>query len=230
MWGSRRTRLRGPSRWQRRFCYWASAVTFSCSDESSQFRDRPNPSCRLKRPLDHGVGTRWSLEPRLAPVRQRLIERPRDHSLPRFKAIKCFKIIAGQGHRMNITEASGWLHKFRLLHGTSPQVYRAPGRVNLIGEHTDYNDGFVMPAAIEFYTWIAVAARDDRRLVVHSPNFPDSIEVVLETDRPSPRNHWTDYIVGVAVLRLPGGGPPCGRHASLYPPGVQAAAGRAFSA
>jgi len=101
---------------------------------------------------------------------------------------------------MNITEASGWLHKFRLLHGTSPQVYRAPGRVNLIGEHTDYNDGFVMPAAIEFYTWIAVAARDDRRLVVHSTNFPDSIEVDLETDEPSPRNHWTDYVVGVAVM------------------------------
>ncbi len=101
---------------------------------------------------------------------------------------------------MNITEASAWLHKFHLLHGTSMQLYRAPGRVNLIGEHTDYNGGLVMPAAIEFYTWIAVAARDDRRLVVHSTNFPDSIEVDLEAGEPSPRNHWTDYVVGVAVM------------------------------
>src|SRR5258708_26073035 len=99
---------------------------------------------------------------------------------------------------MNTTDASAWLHKFHLLHGTSMQLYRAPGRVNLIGEHTDYNDGLVMPAAIEFYTWIAVAPRDDRRLVIHSTNFPDSIEVDLQADEPSPRSHWTDYGVGVA--------------------------------
>src|SRR5260370_21799153 len=67
-----------------------------------------------------------------------------------------------------------------------------------------------MPAAIEFYTWIAVAARDDRRLVVHSTNFPDSIEVDLEADEPSPRNHWTDYVVGVAVILWRGGHPPRG--------------------
>src|SRR5258708_23548735 len=90
------------------------------------------------------------------------------------------------------------------------QLYRAPGCVNLIGEHTDSNDGFVMPAAIEFYTWIAVAPRDDRRLVVHSTNFPDSIEVDLEADEPSPRNHWTDYVVGVAVMLERGGHPPRG--------------------
>jgi galactokinase len=101
---------------------------------------------------------------------------------------------------MNIAKASDWLDKFRLQYGTSTQVFRAPGRVNLIGEHTDYNDGFVMPAAIDFYTWIAVAARDDRKLVVQSTNFPDSIEVDLQAGEPSPRNHWTDYVVGVAVM------------------------------
>jgi galactokinase len=42
--------------------------------------------------------------------------------------------------------------RFRIIYGTSPScLFRAPGRVNLIGEHTDYNDGFVMPAAIDFY-------------------------------------------------------------------------------
>src|SRR5258708_13216619 len=95
---------------------------------------------------------------------------------------------------MNTTDASAWLHKFHLLHGTSMQVYRAPGRVNLIGEHTDYNDGFVMPAAIEFYTWIAVAARDDRRLVCPSTHFSNSIETGLGTHSPTPRHPCTDFL------------------------------------
>jgi galactokinase len=101
---------------------------------------------------------------------------------------------------MSIAKTSDWLQEFHLRHGISARVYRAPGRVNLIGEHTDYNEGYVMPAAIEFYTWIAVAPRDDRRLVIHSTNFPDSMEVDLQDDEPIPRNHWSDYVVGVAVM------------------------------
>ena len=90
--------------------------------------------------------------------------------------------------------------KFHQLFGAGPQIYRSPGRVNLIGEHTDYNDGFVMPAAIGFYTWIAIAPRDDRKLLVHSSNFLDSAEADLEGGEPRPRNHWSDYVVGVAVM------------------------------
>ena len=55
-------------------------------------------------------------------------------------------------------------HRF----GRRPTVSRAPGRVNLIGEHTDYNDGFVMPAALEFATLVAASPRPDRRLNVYS--------------------------------------------------------------
>jgi len=47
-------------------------------------------------------------------------------------------------------------------------------RVNLIGEHTDYNDGFVMPVAIELGVWVAIAPRDDRKLVVYSENFSEA--------------------------------------------------------
>ena len=90
--------------------------------------------------------------------------------------------------------------QFQVLFGASPKIYRAPGRVNLIGEHTDYNDGFVMPAAIEFYTWIATAPRQDRKLLVHSTNFLESAEIDLEGDEPRPRNHWSDYVFGVAVM------------------------------
>src|SRR5262249_3787369 len=69
--------------------------------------------------------------------------------------------------------------KFRLLYGRDARIYRAPGRVNLIGEHTDYNDGFVMPAAIGFSTWVALATRDDSKLSIYSENFSERVEFDL---------------------------------------------------
>ena len=56
------------------------------------------------------------------------------------------------------------------MFGETPRVFRAPGRVNLIGEHTDYNDGFVMPVALDLSCWVAAAPRDDRTIAVHSLN------------------------------------------------------------
>src|SRR5438132_2106431 len=88
--------------------------------------------------------------------------------------------------------------KFRERYGGRAHVYRAPGRVNLIGEHTDYNDGFVMPAAIDFYVWIAIAPRNDRKLLLHSTNFSQTVEIDLQNGV-APRNHWSDYVSGVAV-------------------------------
>lgn len=78
-------------------------------------------------------------------------------------------------------------------------MYRAPGRVNLIGEHTDYNDGFVMPAAIGFYCWVAASPRQDRKLVISSQEFPEKIEIDLSSGAFRPSQRWSDYPVGVAA-------------------------------
>jgi len=80
------------------------------------------------------------------------------------------------------------------------QSFRAPGRVNLIGEHTDYNDGFVMPAAIDLHTEVSIQSRDDRKLVINSDTFAESVEFDLDEATPTSRHHWSDYIRGVAVM------------------------------
>jgi len=80
------------------------------------------------------------------------------------------------------------------------RIYRAPGRVNLIGEHTDYNDGFVMPAAIDLFTYAAIRPRDDRALFIPSENFSESVEFDLNQPDPRARGHWSDYVCGVAVM------------------------------
>jgi len=78
-------------------------------------------------------------------------------------------------------------------------VTRAPGRVNLIGEHTDYNDGFVIPAAIGFATWTAVAPRPDRTLRVHAGNRKEALTIDLDAPGAPLQRHWSDYVRGVAV-------------------------------
>jgi len=100
--------------------------------------------------------------------------------------------------------------KFVAQFGAAPIEVQAPGRVNLIGEHTDYNDGFVMPAAIQFHTTVAIAARTDARLAIWSENYGEQVEFALAEVPAAARQHWSDYVVGVAAklkergLRLPG--------------------------
>src|SRR5260370_31711540 len=81
----------------------------------------------------------------------------------------------------------------------APRLYRAPGRVNLIGEHPDYNDGFVMPAAINRDCQVAAARRSDRRLHVRSANLAKDFETELDGDA-QPAGNWSDYPHGVAVM------------------------------
>lgn len=84
--------------------------------------------------------------------------------------------------------------------GSDPDfVVRAPGRVNLIGEHTDYNDGYVMPLAIEQGTWIALRRRLDPRVCLHSLNFGSDEEVDLqELEAGREEAGWGSYLRGVA--------------------------------
>ena len=78
-------------------------------------------------------------------------------------------------------------------------VVQAPGRVNLIGEHTDYNGGFVLPAAINYRTWIAASARSDRELQVIAHDFGQQ-KVSFNLDEPMERDasaSWSNYVRGV---------------------------------
>src|SRR5215470_10482140 len=95
--------------------------------------------------------------------------------------------------------------KFTEVFGGESDVYRAPGRVNLIGEHTDYNDGFVMPAAIDRYTWTAIRSRSDQRVRIHSTNLSMTEAFDLDEVDPVPLGTWLDYPRGVAtILRAAG--------------------------
>ncbi len=90
------------------------------------------------------------------------------------------------------------LTSFKARFGTGASVYRAPGRVNLIGEHTDYNGGLVLPAAIGFSCWVAIAPRDDRKLVLYSENYGEACEADLDKLGTRGSGHWADYPLGVA--------------------------------
>ena len=81
-----------------------------------------------------------------------------------------------------------------------PAVFAAPGRVNLIGEHTDYAEGFVMPAAIDFATMAGISPRTDGKIVLYSENYGQ--ERVFEASAlPAAANHhWSDYPLGVVSI------------------------------
>lgn len=86
--------------------------------------------------------------------------------------------------------------------GGEPRVFVAPGRVNLIGEHTDYADGFVMPAAIDFATFAAISPRDDEAVVVYSENYREEVRHKATALPTKAVKHWSDYPMGVlSVLR-----------------------------
>jgi galactokinase len=78
------------------------------------------------------------------------------------------------------------------------RLFRAPGRVNLVGEHTDYSGGFCMPAAINFETTIAASTRADRTLKLRSADYNDTVEVDLDALPMDRQGHWSGYCIGTA--------------------------------
>ncbi|HEV2912452.1 MAG TPA: galactokinase [Pyrinomonadaceae bacterium] len=83
-------------------------------------------------------------------------------------------------------------------YGCEPRFFGAPGRVNLIGEHTDYNDGFVLPMAIDRETVVAARRREDRLICVYSLNLDETGEFDLDEPGRARRGIWLDYVEGVA--------------------------------
>ena len=81
--------------------------------------------------------------------------------------------------------------------GTAQRVFQAPGRVNLIGEHTDYTGGLVMPAAIDFNTVAVVGPAQDGRSVIQSVDFKKEFEFDAGALSEEPKHDWTDYPAGV---------------------------------
>src|SRR6516165_9114441 len=95
------------------------------------------------------------------------------------------------------------LHMNRFI--SDPEIFAAPGRVNLIGEHTDYAEGFVMPAAIDFATMAAISPRSDTKIVIYSENYEEERTFDTKLLPACANKHWSDYPLGV-IATLAGEG------------------------
>ncbi len=92
---------------------------------------------------------------------------------------------------------------FRARFGAQPRLFRAPGRINIIGEHTDYSEGFVLPAAIDRWCLVAAAPNGLGRLRVVSQTLGEEMEADLAAL--TPRGDWSDYVAGPAKILLEAG-------------------------
>jgi galactokinase len=99
--------------------------------------------------------------------------------------------------------------------GGTPRLFQAPGRVNLIGEHTDYNDGFVLPMAINRQVMLAACLRADTQVRLWSASFAQDSEFSLDAVAPEPRAPWSNYVRGVAYVLQQQGYPLRGMDAAI---------------
>ena len=115
-------------------------------------------------------------------------------------------------------------------HKPAEKVFFAPGRVNLIGEHTDYNGGCVFPCALSFGVWLLMAPNKDNVLRFHSLNMPRVYEIPIDTITPQPDRAWCNYALGcIEIIRRKGGVLTRG-YDLLYYGNVPAGAGLSSSA
>jgi galactokinase len=76
-------------------------------------------------------------------------------------------------------------------------VIASPGRINLIGEHVDYNSGFVLPAAIDKYMYVAVSKRNDSQILLHAADLNQNYQTTLDTPLQRSNMDWPNYVLGV---------------------------------
>ncbi|MGA9671476.1 MAG: galactokinase [Terracidiphilus sp.] len=110
--------------------------------------------------------------------------------------------------------------RFRSMHHerfkADPAIFAAPGRVNLIGEHTDYAEGFVMPAAIDFATLAGITPRTDGNIVLYSENYGQERTFLASALPTAASHHWSDYPLGVVSILAGQGHPIPGFSLSLW--------------
>lgn len=99
--------------------------------------------------------------------------------------------IFGASSENMITEVFG-----RQFGSEATLVFRSPGRINLIGEHTDYNEGFVLPAAVDRYVQVAASKRNDDTISLFAIQFNEAFEVHIDDIKPI-EDSWTNYVLGV---------------------------------
>ncbi len=91
------------------------------------------------------------------------------------------------------------VQEFEKLYGTTPIVMRSPGRINIIGEHTDYNEGFVLPAAIDKAAYLAISLRDDDEIHLTALDLDESFSVSINDLEPVAATTWPNYILGAVA-------------------------------
>lgn len=89
--------------------------------------------------------------------------------------------------------------EYQNRYNTKPLIVKAPGRINLIGEHTDYNEGFVMPAAINKAIYFAMEKRNDDKIILNSIDYNDHYETTLKNIK-FPQKQWSKYLIGIHFL------------------------------
>src|ERR1700687_6138009 len=89
--------------------------------------------------------------------------------------------------------------KFAQLYSRNPMVVKSPGRINIIGEHTDYNEGFVLPASIDKAAYLAISLRNDNEVHLRAEDLNETFSISLNDLKPVGDISWPNYILGAAA-------------------------------